>query len=536
MITFEGVTYTYPAASRPALREVSFHLPAGSFTLVAGPSGSGKSTLLRCLNGLVPHFTGGRLAGRLRVVGLDPVAATPAAMSRQVAFVFQDPEAQFVVDRVEDEVAFALENAGLPRAEMQTRVEEALALLRLTALRRRRLTTLSGGEQQRVALAAALALRPRLLVLDEPTSELDPQGAAELLEAVVRLQAQPELTVVLAEHRLERVLPFAGRMLYLPARGAPPWLGAPADGVAQLPEPPPVVELGQRLGWSPLPLTVEDARPFAEALLPQLRPVAASPPPEGNIRAEARDLEVRLAGRTVLRSVTLALRAGEIGVLVGPNGAGKTTLLRALVGLLPPARGEVRVKGASIAGRRVAELCREVGYLPQDPNALLFAETVAEELWVTLRNHDLEEGEVPLSPSALLEELGLTGKAGEYPRDLSAGERQRVALGAILITAPEVLLLDEPTRGLDAAAKARLATLLERWRAQGKALLLVTHDVELAARVADRVWVMEGGRIVQEGHPAAILGSHPIFAPQIARLFPGRGLLTVSDVIHHLAS
>jgi energy-coupling factor transport system ATP-binding protein len=240
---------------------------------------------------------------------------------------------------------------------------------------------------------------------------------------------------------------------------------------------------------------------------------------------------VALDGHPVLQSVSLTLRAGEISVLVGPNGAGKTTLLRALVGLVRPRRGEVRVEGTPIAGRSVAEICRRVGYLPQDPNALLFAETVEEELRVTLQNHGLDAAAAPVAPRALLAELGLAEKAGAYPRDLSAGERQRVALGAILVTQPRTLLLDEPTRGLDAAAKARLASLLERWRAEGRAVLLVTHDVELAARVADRVLLMEGGQITAQGRPAELLTAGSPFAPQLARLLPGAGLLTVEEVL-----
>jgi energy-coupling factor transport system ATP-binding protein len=527
VISLEGVTYTYPDTAQPVLRDVSLHLPAGSLTLVAGPSGSGKSTLLRCLNGLVPHFTGGTLVGRLRVAGLDPVRATPAAMSRRVAFVFQEPAAQFVVDRVEDEVAFALENAGLPRAAMEARVAEALEQLRLTPLRRRRLSTLSGGEQQRVALAAALALRPEVLVLDEPTSELDPAGAGELLESVVRLREEQGLTVVLAEHRLERLLPLADRLLYLRAAGAPPLVGTLAGVLPHLEQVPPVVALGRRLGWTPLPLTVEEARPH----MPHLEPRPPAPPAPGPVRLAAHDLHVALDGHPILKGVSLTLRAGEISVLVGPNGAGKTTLLRALVGLVRPRRGEVRVEGTPIAGRSVAEICRRVGYLPQDPNALLFAETVEEELRVTLQNHGLDAAAAPVAPRALLAELGLAEKAGAYPRDLSAGERQRVALGAILVTQPRTLLLDEPTRGLDAAAKARLASLLERWRAEGRAVLLVTHDVELAARVADRVLLMEGGQITAQGRPAELLTAGSPFAPQLARLLPGAGLLTVEEVL-----
>jgi energy-coupling factor transport system ATP-binding protein len=537
MIRLERVTYRYPEAPAPALRDVSLRLPEGAFALVVGPSGVGKSTLLRCLNGLVPHFSGGTLWGHISVDGHDPVSATPRAMSRVVGFVFQDPEAQFVMDHVEDEVAFALENAALPRAEMRARVAEVLELLALTPLRDRRLATLSGGEKQRSAIAAALALRPRVLALDEPTSQLDPAAADEVLGALARLNAQLGLTVVLAEHRLERVLPYASHVLYLPERGAPVRCGPPREVLPAMALVPPVVALGRALGWSPPPLTVAEARRLSsrvDGATPGPEPgpePAPEPAPDVGPFLAARDLEVAYDATPVLRGVDLALHPGEVVALLGPNGAGKTTLLQCLVGLVRPRRGVVRVQGADIAGWDVAEVCRRVGYLPQDPNALLFADTVRDELRITLRNHGIDEADAPIAPAALLARLGLADKAGAYPRDLSAGERQRVALGAVMVTRPGALLLDEPTRGLDYRAKARLLELLKGWRAAGMAILLVTHDVELAAAAADRALRMQAGRIVARGAPARVLRASETFAPQIARLFPRTGWLTVEDAL-----
>jgi energy-coupling factor transporter ATP-binding protein EcfA2 len=259
MIHFERVTYTYPDRTDPALRDVTLDLPEGLFTLVIGPSGVGKSTLLRCINGLVPHFSGGRLQGRIGVNGLDPVQASPQVMSRHVGFVFQDPEAQFVVDRVEDEIAFALENAALPPQEMRVRVEEALDLLDLAPLRDRDLETLSGGERQRVAIAAALALHPRILVLDEPTSQLDPKSAEDVLHSLVRLNSDLGLTVVLAEHRLERVLPFVDHLVVLAESGSVAASGPPREVLHEIELTPPLVTLGKALDWEPLPLTITAA-------------------------------------------------------------------------------------------------------------------------------------------------------------------------------------------------------------------------------------------------------------------------------------
>ena len=537
MITFERVSYAYPGATRPALQDVSLHLPEGVFALVVGPSGAGKSTLLRCVNGLVPHFSGGTLEGQITVDGLDPVQATPQVLSRHVGFVFQDPEAQFVVDRVEDEIAFALENAALPRQEMRVRVEEALDLLDLEPLRDRRLDALSGGERQRVAIAAALALRPHILVLDEPTSQLDPKSAEDVLHALVRLNADLGLTIVLAEHRLERVLPFVDHLVCLSEGGRMVTAGPPRQVLHQLDLLPPLVKLGKALGWEPLPLTIKEGRQFSRGcaqrdLLSQGR-TPSEPRATNGSYLQARGVEFRYNGQPVLRGVNLDVWPGEIVALMGRNGSGKTTLLKNLVGLLRPKHGHLKVAGQQVAGRAVAELCREVGYLPQDPNLLLFADTVLEELTITLRNHGLETAP-PIAPGTLLERLGLHDKADAYPRDLSAGERQRVALGAITVTRPGALLLDEPTRGLDYGAKGALVGLLQGWRDEGMAILLVTHDVELAAAAADRVVLMSQGEVIASGDPAQVLGSSPLFAPQVARLFPGTGWLTPDDALREL--
>ncbi len=544
MITFKHVTYTYPEAERPALQDVSLDLPEGVFALVVGTSGAGKSTFLRCINGLVPHFSGGKLAGSIVVDGLNPVQATPQVLSRHVGFVFQDPEAQFVFDHVEDEIAFALENAALPRQEMRVRVEEALDLLDLAPLRDRRLETLSGGERQRVAIAAALALHPSILVLDEPTSQLDPKSAEDVLHSLARLNSELGLTIVLAEHRLERVLSFADHLVYLSEAGSVVASGPPRRVLRDVDLVPPLVTLGRSLGWEPLPLTVKEGRNFSREWVNQFsQPADQQPDTHADKRPfqsksapylKVRDLEVAYNGQPVLRGVDLDVWPGEIVVLMGRNGSGKTTLLKSIVGLLHPRRGHVRVAEQEVADRDVAEVCQYVGYLPQDPNALLFADTVQEELLITLRNHR-SEANPPVEPEELLEQLRLADKGDYYPRDLSAGERQRVALGAVTVTRPGALLLDEPTRGLDYAAKRALADLLWDWRDEGMAVLLVTHDVELAAAAADRVVLMSQGEIIASGDPAKVLGASPLFAPQVARLFPGTGWLTPKDALSGLA-
>lgn len=542
MIEFDRVTYTYPGASRPALRDFSLTLPTGEVVVVAGPSGAGKSTLLRCINGLVPHFSGGTLTGNVRVLGFDPVVETPQVMSRYVGFVFQDPEAQFVMDRVEDEIAFALENAAMSPQEMRVRVEETLDLLDLAPLRDRPLAELSGGERQRVAIAAALALRPSILVLDEPTSQLDPKSAEDVLNALVRLNSDLGLTIILAEHRLERVLPFADQLLYLPGEAHAPMLDDPRDVLPLMEQVPPLVRLAKQLEWSPLPLTIKEGLRFSRKVMSPTKDEPtrhAQTPPADNPLVAAHQVGVRYGRTRALDRVNFALHPGEIVAVMGRNGSGKSTLLKTLVGLVRPDAGRVTVVEQDAAKLDVATICQRVGYLPQDPNSLLFADTVMEELAFTLRNHGYDSAgdpaALPVPPRELLAQLGIAGLANAYPRDLSVGERQRVALAAILVVKPQALLLDEPTRGLDYGAKAQLADLLLGWRRAGMGIGVVTHDVELAAAIADRMVLMSQGEIIAQGTPGEVLGASPLFALQIARLFPGTGWLTPEDVIENQA-
>ncbi len=534
MITFSDVSFTYPGAAQAVLRNLTFTLAPGSFALVIGASGSGKSTLLRCINGLTPHFSGGAISGDVRIGQIDPIRLGPQALSRDVGFVFQDPDAQFVMDTVEDEMAFALENAGMPRQEMRVRVEETLDLLELAPLRNRALHTLSGGQRQRVAIASALALRPCVLVLDEPTSQLDPKSAEDVLQALVRLNHDLGLNIVLSEHRLERVLPFADTVVWMTGQDGAAQCGPTRAIMAQTPLAPPVVQLARALNWQPAPLSIKEGRVFSMAMKrarAQHPAPAAAGLPGQDARApllETRALAAGYDNRAVFRDLTLALHAGEITALLGRNGSGKSTLLKSLVGLVKPMRGAIKLEGIDIAGKPVADIARTLAYLPQDPNNLLFADTVHGEVEQTLRNHALPIDRLRIE--ALLASLGIGALAQAYPRDLSAGERQRVALASLLITAPRVLLLDEPTRGLDYASKRVLADLLRGWRADGMGIVLVTHDVELAAAVADRAILMSQGELIADGPPAQIMSDSPLFAPQTAKLFPGTGWLTPEDV------
>ncbi|MFB7242579.1 cobalt ABC transporter ATP-binding protein [Streptomyces populi] len=563
MIRFEDVSVTYAGAAGPSVRGVDLEVPEGELVLLVGPSGVGKSTVLGAVSGLVPHFTGGTLRGRVTVAGRDTRTHKPRELADVVGTVGQDPLSHFVTDTVEDELAYGMESLGLPPAVMRRRVEETLDLLSLAELRDRPIATLSGGQQQRVAIGSVLTPHPRVLVLDEPTSALDPGAAEEVLAVLQRLVHDLGTTVLMAEHRLERVVQYADRLALLPAPGAPLTVGTPAEIMAVSPVYPPVVDLGRLAGWSPLPLTVRDARRRAGTLRERLTaappqpaaptaplppaPVRPAPSPSPLTRllrgrgpatappsAEAavvESLAVRRGRVEALRRVGLTTWPGETIALMGRNGAGKSTLLAALVGLVEPTAGSVRVGGAAPHRTAPRDLVRRVGLVPQEPRDLLYADTVAAECAAA----DEDAGAAAGTCRALVSELLPDIADDTHPRDLSEGQRLALALAVVLTARPPLLLLDEPTRGLDYAAKARLVTVLRALAAEGHAIVLATHDVELAAELADRVVILADGEVVADGPTAEVVVASPSFAPQVAKVLAPEPWLTVAQVRRALA-
>ena len=532
MIGFEAVTVTYEDAAAPVLRDLSLTVEEGELCLVAGRTGVGKSTVLGAINGLVPHFTGGRLAGRVTVAGLDTRTAPPRELAHVVGVVGQDPLAGFVTDTVEDELAYTMEQLAVPPAAMRKRVEETLDLLGIAELRRRPLRTLSGGQQQRVAIGAALTAHPAVLVLDEPTSALDPTAAEDVLAAITRLVHDLGTTVVVAEHRLERVAQYADRLVLLTGAGAAV-SGPPAAVLVDSPVAPPVVELGRLAGWTPLPLSVRDARRRAASLRSVLAGAVPPAPPAraGGPVLTARDVVVRYGAVLAVREVDLDLSAGEVVALMGRNGSGKSSLLWALQGTGTRQSGSVSVGGVDPAQVPPHQARGHVGLVPQTPADLLYLDTVDAEC----AQADAESEAVAGHCRTLLDQLVPAIPGDHHPRDLSEGQRLALVLAIQLAAAPAVVLLDEPTRGLDYPGKARLRELVRALAADGRAVVLATHDVEFAAAAADRVVVMAEGEVIADGPTADVLVASPAFAPQVAKVLAPQPWLTVAQVAQALA-
>jgi energy-coupling factor transport system ATP-binding protein len=516
LLELRGITFGYD--DKPVLDAVSLGVDEAELVLVTGPTGSGKSTLLGIVTGLVPRFSGGTLAGDVRLDGASVLEAPPRERAHAIGYVGQDPLAGFVTDTVEEELAYGMEQLGLAPETMRRRVEETLDLLGIAHLRARDLRTLSGGEQQRVAIGSVLTMHPRLLVLDEPTSALDPTAAEDVLATLTRLVHDVGVSVLLAEHRLERVVPFADRICLL--RDGTLVVGEPAEVLATSPVVPPLVELGRAAGWSPLPLNVRDARRRAAGL--SLTPPPPDPEAGVEIGLSARALTVVHGRAVAVREVSLALPLGRVTALMGRNGSGKSSLLWALQGSGARRSGTVSVGDVDPATVKPAARRHLVGLLPQQAADLLYLETVEEEC-------------IAGGPETrgILDALAPGIPGDQHPRDLSEGQRLALALALVLAGRPPVVLLDEPTRGLDYRAKRVLADALRRLAAEGRTVLVSTHDVEFTALAADDVVVLAEGEVVSSGPVRRVVAESPAFAPQVTKVL-GPPWLRVDEVVRAL--
>ena len=525
-VKIQDLVYCYPGGEKPALVRINLEIPEGQFVLLVGGSGCGKSTLVRAIAGLVPEFYGGNYGGKVCIHGHDIRQTDRQSLVQQVGMVFQDPESQLVMTGVEQEVAFGLENLGLENSLMKRRVMEVTNALALSGFLHSFIPELSGGQKQKVALASVLAMQPGILILDEPTSQLDPVAGEEILTMIRRLNEENGITVILVEQRLERCFHLADRVLVMEdgcilKDGNP---GAVARWAVNNKSPfvPPLAGLFAGTGFHDVPLTVKRGREILKPYYPVPDLKRTGKEFKQTVSNDRCLVDIQNLwftyqnGTEALKKVDLKIYPGEFTVIMGANAAGKTTLIKQIIGLLKPSRGRVTVEGRETQKLSVEELVSTVGYLSQNPNDYLCLPTVQEELSFTVKNMGLPDNGLS---HTLLSRLSLDQYAKVNPRDLSAGERQRVALASVLVARPKILLLDEPTRGLDYRLKAELGNMLRELQAQGAAIMVVTHDVEFAAEYARDILLMAEGTVIARGNKYEMLSGSTFYSPQISKLF-----------------
>jgi energy-coupling factor transport system ATP-binding protein len=556
----DGLSFRYPGGRSPALSQVSLAIEHGEVVLVAGPSGCGKSTLALALAGLIPGRIRGRPAGSVRYRGQRLAGLEPHEIAQRIGMVFQDPSSQLVCPSVEAEVAFGPENLGLDRGEIRRRVETSLAATGMTGMRLATTATLSGGEKQRLAVAATLAMQPEVLVLDEPCSDLDPAGTQEVLAVLHRLNRERGMTIVLVEHRIDDVIPWVDRVVLLdrgqivldePARRA---FSAPGRWSALGVAVPEMVQIGQGMPevfGGAVPLSVGEAAAglagtvWARQLARPAEPVSTASQTAGPAAIEWAGVHLGYPGVRVLEGVDLRVSPGEWLALAGPNGSGKTSLLELAMGFTSPTAGSVCVGGTRVKASDVSRQARRIGYLFQSADTMLFTSSVEQELLFALRHRRRQRGPAASGVSGraaigpLLELAGLAGRAQSDPFALSAGQRQRLAIAALLVESPATLILDEPTTGQDEGhARAMLGFLSRLRREAGLTYLMVTHDMRVVARHAQRLAVLGHGRVLADDAPAAVfargdvLEAASLVAPPAAelhrRLAPGTARVSLT--------
>ncbi len=541
IVVLDKVSYMYPRSPGPVLRDISFEIHKGEFLGLIGPTGAGKTTLCLALNGIVPQFYGGRFFGQITTAGLDTVEHPINVLARHVGSVFQDPETQLIATSVENEIAFALENLSVPRDEILRRVPRVLAAVRLDGTQQKHPHELSGGQKQRLAIAAALAMQPDLIVLDEPTSQLDPVGEQEVFSVIRELNKEMGVTVLMASHAAEQMAEYADRIALL-ADGQLLTVGAPDEIYSQIEmlykhylRPPQAAEtfhLIQQRGArvARIPVRLNDALP-AIAEVRQACQVTPPPKPVAAVQAAGEPLlsvrnlkHVYPDGTEALHGVSLDVRQGEYVLIIGQNGAGKSTLVKHFLSLLLPTEGQVLVSGLDTRKLSVSELARRIGYVAQNPDYQIFTSTVGEEVAFALRNLKYSKDEVEARTVESLKDMGLLEVREAHPLSLPKGDRARIVIAAILAMKPEIIIFDEPTTGQDYRGARYILDVSRQLHQMGKTVIVITHHLYLMPDYAERAIVMGKGTLLLDApirdtyHQTSVLKSTYLTPPQAVLL------------------
>lgn len=533
IIKFNNFSFFYNDSMIPALQNINLSIFEGEFVLLTGLSGSGKSSFCKCLNGLIPHFYGGKLSGSVLVNGFNSLITPTHKLAENIGLVFQNPDAQFVSQTVESEIAFGLENLCLNEKEISERIDFALNALNIAFLRKKLILNLSGGEKQKVALASILAMKPKIIALDEPCSELDQKSAEELLQLLDKLNKEFGITIILVEHRLEKAIQFAQRIILMneskiildsPTRDALKSNKFQELGISL----PSIVELCKALGTE-IALNVDEARTILAPIFSVSSNTINDSFQKGKEIISVENLSYSLDSIQVLSNINLKIFEGEFVALIGSNGVGKSTLIKHFNGLLRPSSGKVFVQGIDSASLNVSQLSRHAGMVFQNPELNLFEESVEKEIMFSLKNYNFPLHEMVARTEKLLKDFGLLHKRNAYPRMLSGGEKQRLAIASIIAFEPEVLVLDEPTIGLDAKFKHFLMNYLNEYRKKGKAVVLITHDIELLSEFVDRIIVLGKNGIILDSDKRNVLSS--IYSTQINSLMRAFALNNESNIV-----
>jgi energy-coupling factor transport system ATP-binding protein len=514
IVVFESFSYKYTSAPQMTLKEIDLRVRRGEFLGIVGPTGAGKTTLCLALNGVVPHFYGGEFYGSVTVAGLDTVAHPTWKLAQHVGMVFQDPEIQLTAPTLEGEVAFALENIRVPKDEIRRRIGPALAAVRLEGLERKHPHQLSGGQKQRLAIAAALALRPDVLVLDEPTSQLDPVGADEVFSIVRELNRTQGMTIILVSHATEEVAEYADRVLLLGegqilADGPPRTFFQNIDLLKRYDVRPPEVTSAfqatfrdDRTLVPTFPVTLSEAVVDYQELAPRVAVRAAdyaNGQRDGSREIVLRSKDLRYVyedGTEAIKGISLDIARGEYVAIVGQNGAGKSTLVRQFLRLLTPSSGAVEVFGRPVSDYEVSELAQRVGFISQNPDNQIFCDTVQKEVAFALTNLRFPKDVVEERVTNALREMRLEWARDRHPLTLSKGDRSRIVIAAILAMEPEMLIFDEPTTGQDYAGARAILDLTRELQAAGRTIVVITHHLYLLPGYAERLVVLGKGKVL----------------------------------------